>query len=222
MPFIPVPGTAEVQINGTIGTNPWQVKLHFQGNPPQAVWTSTQLAALNSAFVAGPWTTLAANWPSLTQMDALQAIDLSTTTPASAAEGFQVIGVASEQQDAAACLMFNYLIAARYRGGKPRTYLPGLAPTAQASPNSWSASVISTIASEWQTAITNMKGAAAADGQAGCQQVCIQYNYLIQNDTVHHKYIRTRQSFKQTLPISGTIAHQTIRTQRRRLTSTAA
>jgi hypothetical protein len=87
-------------------------------------------------------------WDSTTSLTGVQVLDLSTAT-GGVGEHFQATAGTSSSgiPTAATCTLINYVIARRYRGGKPRSYFPFGGPGDQATRQTWSATYTTSVTS---------------------------------------------------------------------------
>jgi len=199
-----------------VGGNPWNVVLHYVGSPAGSAYTQAQLNAMISA-INTPLGGFAGQWPPQTTVTEYTAVDIGSAQPAEAAIAANIVGTAVGEQDAASCVMFNYPVAQRYRGGKPRSYLPGFAGNFQQSPVSWTLSAFDSALTSWQAVIAGIASAGSGAGVTGCAHCVVLYNYVITDDPARHKYIRTRTSVKNVVVVGTAFGSVQIRTQRRRL-----
>lgn len=127
MPALPpVDGFVRIVCSGTYNTKTWANIFYANVSPGSAI-SSADLQAIATA-VSGLWNTNFA--PSLSNLVSLTQVavtdigsdtgltELDTTVHA----GSQAGNSASPQ----VCLLLSWKIARRYRGGHPRTYLPGV------------------------------------------------------------------------------------------------
>jgi len=164
-----------------------------------------------------PLTGLQGNWPLTTTVTEYTAVDLGSAQPAQAQVAASIAGTTAGEQDAAACIMFNYPVSQRYRGGKPRTYLPGPQGADQASPTNWTLATFDAMLTVWQNVISSIASAGSSAGVVGCTHCVVLYTYSITDDPVRHKYIRTRVAVKNVVTLGTAFGSTQIRTQRRRL-----
>jgi hypothetical protein len=154
----PVPGTVKLQLHWTVGPdgNAMTV-MHwgYTGSAPSASSISSWTVAINAAAALD----LA---PLIFSGNAYQGC---TVTDIASNTGVQITAPAptpgtrgGETLPAQCAVLLNKHIATRYRGGKPRSYVPfGQAGDLQGDEN-WSTTFISAVASGWAnftTALTN-------------------------------------------------------------------
>lgn len=127
-------------------------RLHFQYagtlNTADAV---TWLAAMNTAlrtFVGA----LLNNQLSLYLMELTDLT--SNTAPQVSNSTGQVGGDGNPGLSAGVAFVISYEVARRYRGGKPRTYLPGMAAGFLLNPSQWDPTEVTNIVTHWNTFLT--------------------------------------------------------------------
>ena len=100
------------------------------------------------------------------------------TTPSS---GFgeslitSVGGGSAEDLAASTCLLVNYHIARRYRGGKPRSYWPTNIAVDLSTPHTWDTGVLATMTGEWQTSYLDVLVGFVQGGTTIGPQVSVSY-----------------------------------------------
>jgi hypothetical protein len=142
---------------------------------------STTGAAMNTwcTNVANAWGTNMAPQcvPPLTLV-AITAEDLtSATSPVGAWAGSKPGTNVANLQDPATAFVVKNLVANRYRGGHPRTYLPGIpiADASAASSNTWLTATASTILTQWLAFLTAISGSSGPTGYTGLSQSYVPY-----------------------------------------------
>jgi len=197
----------------------WAIVTHFLGAGGAGNWTSAQLLAMCNAFMAG-WTGTAMTYiPTSTVFTTVTGVDIGTTAPASAVSTHATVsgGEAGGTNNDSACVLVNYKTTQRYRGGHPRTYLPGMG-TGHANGQQWNATELATYGNMWAALISSVQQAAVSAGQATCALCNINYQYSYEPNDIKHKYDRIRTGVKAVTPVSGTFVYNPlIATQRRRL-----
>jgi hypothetical protein len=76
----------------------------------------------------------------------------------------------------------NFKVGRRYRGGKPRIYLPWGSASDQATLNQWTSGFISSAATAWTNFITAI-AAAPWSGASGLKQVNVSFYSGFTNET---------------------------------------
>lgn len=125
MPALPdVPQVIKARLHYDVGTDAQAVNivhLKYSGAAPSPADMNTYCTSFNALT--------AAEWPiyqdSETTYLGIDVVDLTTPTSSAGAAGTSVVGTrAGSLLSASACVLIDYPIGRRYRGGKPRTYLP--------------------------------------------------------------------------------------------------
>jgi hypothetical protein len=133
----------------------------YTGTPP----TATQLNTFCGA-VAAAWVTDLA--PVHTTEKTLVGVTAEDLTSATGAVGSSTVSSAGTEagtaNPAGTAFLLNYHIARRYRGGKPRSYMPWLNTSALATPQTWASASLSYAVAQWALFITAVKAAAWAGG----------------------------------------------------------
>jgi hypothetical protein len=148
----------KVELLWTQGGVPAANILHFaySGGPP----SGTDCATLAKDVANALWATVGADYPSTTVLVAAKGTDLNTLAGASGTESLGHVGTAVDgPSPAAACVLVDWQITRRYRGGHPRTYFPAVAFGAIATPSTWNPDIIT----DFTTAIDTV---LALDGVA--------------------------------------------------------
>src|SRR5215831_5629282 len=165
------PGVAQLRIVGHIDGLPWNSLIYFtQGT--SGVWTSPQLVAAGNAVLTGMATQINSSvFHTTLTWDLVQGVDLGVTAPAVGNSTHAALaGTSTNMFNAASCIMINYGVGARYRGGKPRTYLPGFISLQQQNSNSWIAATFNAFLTAWQNTMQSVTLAVTGAGAAACAQ----------------------------------------------------
>jgi hypothetical protein len=133
----------------------------YTGGPPTNASLNTLATGISAAFS----TNLS---PLMSTTLALVGINIEDLTSGSAAQGNWSGSVAGTRAGVQATIndatLLNFTIARRYRGGKPRLYLPFGVNADQATDASWSAALQTAVNNGWTSFIT----AVIAVAGAGC------------------------------------------------------
>lgn len=214
MPPLPnVPGVVKVIISTSRSDSDIENIVHcgYTGGPPSA-------GDLLSWLTAGPQPGTEAFFNAEGSTDlvgvSIEALDLSSSSGASAIEALTIAGVRTgDFAPASAALVVSYDIARRYRGGHPRSYFPfGTAGTYEAgSSKLWDSGFVTavhTAAATW--AATFPSGVIGSTTFTGLVNV----SYVDKN-------LNPVPPYRRTVPvvddITGLVAKQRICSQRRRL-----
>jgi hypothetical protein len=208
-PLPPVPGCVRVELLWTQNGVPAANILHatYTGGAP----SSDDCTALASAIDAAFWTdALKGYYSSFTVLAGVRVTDIATDTGASGEYSDGSAGTISDEGvGAQMCIMVNYSIARRYRGGHPRTYYPGLSNEYLESPQTWDVEGINAI----NSAASDMNGvlASATAGTTDLSgQVCV--SYATGNAPRVDPLVEA---------ITGFVTNGQVKTQRRRLTASS-
>lgn len=204
-PLPPVPNGIKAQIGWYIDNNDRvENVLHFlvSNGPPSAA----VCAALAADFQAAQ----------ITQFGAVthtsNGIMPCTVTDISSGSGLQGVGGAAQggslsgsYNSAQTAMVLNHHIARRYRGGKPRSYLPVGNQGDLSTPGQWGSSFVTSITTKWANFITSCL-AASSGGVSVSSFVSISY--------FHAGAVRSTPVVD---PILQSTARQTVGSQRRRI-----
>lgn len=178
--------------------------LHFTvgGGPPSA----SQCAALAADFQAAQLTYLKPLVNTENGCEPCTVTDISSSSGAQGVGGTQTGGSESGSFNSAqTCVCVNHHIAQRYRGGKPRSYLPLGNQGALLTPGQWSSTFLTAVNTAWADFITNCL-AATTGGVSVTAFVAVSY--------YHAKAVRATPV---TYPVVNSTARQTVSSQRRRI-----
>jgi hypothetical protein len=173
MPPMPaVPNVIRVAQSGYVNTVQWANVYHFAYDNGPA--TEADLNTWAEGFYTHFGSTIAQCVGNTTTYGTIDVIDL--TTPSSAVGGYSGpdLGDAIAAADNAVCWLVNHKIARRYRGGHPRTYIPGTGGANITSGNTWAETILGTM----QEAVTSFYAACLAIDTPSCtgaQLVSVSY-----------------------------------------------
>lgn len=149
MPALPSPGpVVKAALQFTLGSSTNNlVILHYRysGGRPQAI----DLNSMATTFGVAYSTALLALWPA--QWSAVGAIctDMQGNDGLQGSATFSKIGTGvAAAPPASACCLQNFHINARYRGGHPRAYWPGMMVQAMTDSQHWATTSMSTYNTE--------------------------------------------------------------------------
>lgn len=155
----PLPSTARVAISGTIWGHRW-VNVFWLNVTHSAAVTVNDLKSIADGIDAA-WAANVAvqldNHAVMNQVD-VAFFPTSTTEVRYTGSYNRVGGQASQLQDAAACVVVVWIISAFYRGGKPRSYLPGVRADQLNNGSDFTSAFVSTTA----TGMNNYRNAVNA------------------------------------------------------------
>lgn len=204
-PLPPVSNAIKAQLGWFIDNNARvENVLHFlvSGGPPSA----SVCAALAADFQAAQISQFSSVTHTTNGFEPCTVTDISSTSGAQGTGGTQQGGAMTGSYNVAqTALVMNHHIARRYRGGKPRTYLPVGNQASLLTPGQWSASFCTSIATKWANFITSCL-AATSGGVSVTSFVSVSY-YL-------HGSLRGTPVTDQVITST---ARQTVGSQRRRI-----
>jgi hypothetical protein len=219
MTEILVGGVAQTKLAGTIDGFPWVLLWHFQ-NASGNDWTQSQIQALANAVGTQFSTNMLKNMATNVQFTNVACVDLGTTTPAQAdsVEGAGPGGgTAGTFQPSSGCVLLNFNIASRYRGGHPRTYLPPWPSAELLTNNQWSGTVVTETEENFVTMIEGIVSAMSTAGLNGVTHCAVRYTWTYTDDPTHHKYLKTRGAPAVPYVVSSYTAQPRVCMQTRRL-----
>jgi hypothetical protein len=112
--------------------------------------------------------------------------------------------------------LMNFHIAARYRGGHPRCYIPGPSSNNCADGETVSTANQGVLNTAFAGIVGDVVTALPGSG-AGAANHCVpRYTYTITDDPVHHKYLRTKSGVIAVYTVQSYSAHGKLAVQRRR------
>jgi hypothetical protein len=170
MPILPnVPSVIRVQLKHTLGADLDVLsRLYFQYSG--AAPTVGQLNTMCTTVGTNWNTTMAGQANPVCSLTEVLITDLSSPTSAQAAVAVSHAGTRTGQANpAATCVLLGFPIARRYRGGKPRVYLPYLNAGDLATDQTWGAGSLSTLVTDWATFTGDIETAIAVWGTSGIQ-----------------------------------------------------
>jgi hypothetical protein len=161
-PLPPVPNVVSVTFKFTYGQDADVItRFHVLYNPPKPLAADlAAYAAHQSAQASATWASEMSASVSLTQVT---VVDMSAADGAVGISGTVVPGTrAGNPLPAHTCVLINGKVSTRYRGGKPRNYLPwGVASDLQ-DPQHWSSAALSSFTGGVTNLVTAMQTAQGA------------------------------------------------------------
>lgn len=160
-PLPPVPDVIRVEIEWSVGPDPLAItRLWYQytGGPPVAADCTTLAGDVITA--------LTAHFPALAtssiKVTAVRVTDMASSTGADVTVTASLVGSRSGGiVPAGSAVLSNYHISRRYRGGKPRSYLPFLAASDISDAQDWSAAGVAAVLAAWTTIANALVGDTA-------------------------------------------------------------
>lgn len=190
----------------------------YSGGPPTATNMSALATELATLFSAD----LAALCATAVTLATTECTDLSSSSGALASHSAGIAGTRGGTfMNVGACVVMDYTIGRRYRGGKPRGYWPFGNTADTTGDQVWSGTAISA----FQTGVNSFFTSLLAYGGAGItldNQVNVSYYTGFTNYTGSGGRAKVRSN-QRTTPVvdivTGHIARATIGSQRRRLSA---
>lgn len=145
--------------------------LHFRytGGPP----SSAQCASMAGEISGNAGATFASLLTTGSHVGACQVTDLTSATSGQGSGGGLTVGTRTGAPlSPGTAALVNFSIARRYRGGKPRVYLP-LGTATDNNAGQWSSSFLTALATAWATFVTDCLGSGV--GCAISQHVSVSY-----------------------------------------------
>ena len=113
-------------------------------------------AFASAAFAA--WGAFGQDWDVDTSLTGVECVDLSSASGGVGIHSASVPGNLNAPISGASSLLVNYQIARRYRGGRPRSYLPWGDQTKVGNRQTWDATWVSTVTTHVEDAIAGIVG----------------------------------------------------------------
>lgn len=219
MAVVYAPGIGQSVLSGMIGSNPWAVVHHWQFGTSALPWTQHDADLLCSTEFSAWQTALMAHVGNNIDIRKVTFVDLTNSTGVSSEFDHTPVNgtIGGPLEPSSACVVVQNRIAARYRGGHPRTFWPALMQGSMLNEYQWinaNALQIQTGAAAFVSAIVS---AAYTGGTGPLQHVIPRWTYTITDVPAKHKYLRTRSGYIRSDVVQGYLANQKIGSQRRRL-----
>lgn len=221
MPPLPsVPNQLKVTMGWEIGGDAKIETIHhftYSGGAPSTA-TCVAIAAQIQSYAA---TDLEALLYTSGFLDTVTVLDIATSSGAEGTATSRWAGTrAGVEMPVNCCVLLNHQIARRYRGGKPKSFLPFGVQADLFTKNSWSSALVNAVSAAWATFITNVN-TISISGTSVTAYSSISY-YQGYNTPTTSPSGRVKQSSKlRTTPIVDSIVASTaqarVGSQRRRL-----
>jgi hypothetical protein len=220
MPALPAaPGVIRVTLPFRLNTDPNALSrffLHYTGTPP----TSAQLATFADVIAVSEATQFGPLMSGLYTMNPVNCEDLSSATGAVASG---VISNAGSRAGGAlapgTALMLQFLIARRYRGGKPKIFLPLGVTTDVTAAGVWAGAILATASAGWSSMIATAIAGPWAGGVITGQVNVSYYNgfTVVTNPVTHRaRNVPTLRGAPTVDPVVSVSAETGLASQRRR------
>lgn len=220
MPALPsVPGVLKCQLNFLVGSDPsalCRFFIHYSGTAP----VSTDAAAF-ATILRTSWASQMS--PFMVPPNALTSTfveDLSSASGAIGTDSTTVVGTdAGSPTPAQSALMIGFQIARRYRGGKPKIFLP-IGDSANINTNgTWKAALLALVTPAWAQFMTDVK-AGGWTGAGTLTHVNVSYyqGFTVVTNPVTHRArnVPTLRGAPVVDTVTGYATEATIANQRRR------
>lgn len=151
-----VPGVLRIALRGAFGTGEWANIYHFafSGGPA----TDPDCATMASQTRTAWGTNFLGAYPPIVTLTSVTVEDLTSSSAGVGAWAGSDIGTGTSRPvPANVCMLVKHTIGRRYRGGHPRTYLPGPNDAILSTPTQWDASAVATIQGFFNTFISDVE-----------------------------------------------------------------
>ncbi len=175
MPALPpVPATIRVDLHHKLANDMNVVtRMFFAYTGPAP--TNAQMATLATAVRTAWAANVEAICGAQVNLHQVECIDLSSATGAIGNDVTVATGTrAGTTLAAGTAVLINYAIARRYRGGKPRSYVPYLMAADLTDAQDWTGAAVTAVNTQWGAFITAIKAAPWA-GATITNQVNVSY-----------------------------------------------
>jgi hypothetical protein len=206
MPTLPpVPGVVKTVITGTISGASFANIFHWQMDTTGGL-SNAQATQIATGVLNAYNSNVTLSLSPVVIVDSCDATDLTSTsggvgTHTNAVTGSGTTGTPS----ANTCCLVKHVIARRYRGGHPRTYLPPMGATALLSSNTWQSGGVSVLQTNFNAFITGALGTTVTG------------NTIAAHVNVSYYSAHVLRSSPVVDLISGSIVESMVATQRRRV-----
>lgn len=213
-----VPNVLKVRFNHTYGTEVntgWSLHMQYTNAPTQAQLDGLCTASGNS------WNShLAPSHNPAVTLTSVEGIDLADKAGVVSSVAMSHAGtLGGAQLSANAAMLVNFAVKRRYRGGKPRIYVPAGSTASLATPQTWNAAFLTAFQSGFSALMTDM--ANNAQPWAGSVFFCMVSYYL--GATWHgpdggpYKRVPTKRAVPHVDPVTGVLYSSIVGSQRGRL-----
>lgn len=147
-------GVVKLTIGGAIGSSVWACRLHFLMDTTAGIDNSQATQIAVSGMAAATTLFSGSLWNANTSVTSCLTEDLTSTSGGVGAASGSGHGTGSGSPPPAQnCTLVKHLIARRYRGGHPRTYLPSGDTTSMATSNTWNTTDVAALQTKWDNFI---------------------------------------------------------------------
>lgn len=189
MPALPAaPGVVRITLGFQIGNDTAAQSrffIHYTGTAPTNSDLNAYCTTVRSAWSANMPLTM----PTANSLTSVSAEDLSSSTGATGIDVTAVPGTNGGGITAnAVATMIQFLIARRYRGGKPKVFLPIGAASDIAAGGVWLGSYVTTVTTDWGAFMTSVKSGGWT-GAGTITQVNVSYynGFTVVTNPITHR-----------------------------------
>lgn len=163
MPPLPSPGKVFRCILTWSDGSDTNIQNHFYSSYTGSV-SGADATAINNA-IQGAWhPALGTQQTSNIILESVTTTDLATVTGVEVTTNYTSAGTsAGTKLSSGVAMVLSHTVARRFRGGHSRVYIPGLAEGALASANTWTATAVSNVVTDWTSIIQSMQGGVIPD-----------------------------------------------------------
>lgn len=188
----------------------------YTGGPPD----TAQLTSMAGAC-QGAWAThLAALLASTYELETVTVVDLANPSVSPGFNGSAVIGTRSgTPPPLSIAALINFGVNRRYRGSKPKIWLPYGVDGDVASPSQWSSSFVSALDAAWSDFTTELESYSGGGGTL-TGQVAVSYfsgKTTNPNPTGRARFVPTPRGTPLVMLVDSVLTRVTPGSQRRRL-----
>lgn len=160
MPALPlVPNVLKASLEWSISSDTnarTGLFFEYSGTPPNNATAAALATTIGNAFG-----TFGLRWDVDTTLLACEVVDLSSSSGGVGIHTIGNAGTLSQPLSGASSLLVNYQLARRYRGGRPRSYLPWGDASVIGNRQTWSAGFVTACAGSLTTAFGTIIGATS-------------------------------------------------------------
>jgi hypothetical protein len=220
MATVYVPGVALTVLKGFIGTNPWAVTHHWQNGASITPWTQADLDLLCLTVFNAWGSALKGNTAVNVETHEVDGTDLTNASGVgSVYTHTPVFGLLSGGlQPSSLCMVVQNRIAARYRGGHPRSFWPVGTVSQFAGEALWSPTFVTSIANNVVSFVEAVRAPSYSFGSGVLNHVIPRYTYTMTDDPASHKWKRERTGLLSVNVVQSYFGVQKAGSQRKRLT----
>ena len=178
MPPLPnVSNVLKFRIIGNDGGAVWNVN-HFVSYTTGTAPSNTQMDSLCASVLTNYATFInTAKYSTATDVNAVQGIDLSTTTGSVGSAATVTHGTNPSVPTAAqVCVLVSHRIARHYRGGHPRTYMPGFSTASLVDSTHWGTTDVAAQQTLYTALVNSINTAVGLVTSSVCAHVNVSYH----------------------------------------------